>query len=199
MFVRSYRLLSTLAPPALEALLRRRAARGKEDPARLGERKGIAVRPRPAGRLVWLHGASVGEALSVLPLIARLRARLPAATVMVTTGTVTSARLMAERLPEGTFHQFAPLDAAPWVKRFLDHWRPDLALWVESELWPNLLLQTAGRGTPLVLVNARLSERSFRGWRRWPRAARRLSAAFRLVLAQTETDAARYRALGAAT
>jgi 3-deoxy-D-manno-octulosonic-acid transferase len=198
MLLGAYRNLSALAPPVLRLLLRRRLARGKEDGARIGERMGVAARARPAGELGWVHGASVGEALAALALIERVLARLPAAHVLVTTGTVTSARLMGQRLPPRALHQFAPVDAAPWVAQFLDHWRPDLALWIESELWPNLLLQSAARGIPLALLNARLSERSFRGWRRWPAAARRLLASFRLVLAQTELDAGRYRALGAA-
>jgi 3-deoxy-D-manno-octulosonic-acid transferase len=193
----AYRGLSALAPPALKLLLKRRLARGKEDAARLPERMGIAARARPAGPLVWLHAASVGESLSAMPLVERVLARLPAAQVLVTTGTVTSARLMAERLPPRAFHQFVPLDAAPWVARFLDHWRPDLALWIESELWPNLLRETAARGTKLALVNARMTERSFKGWQRWPGAARALAEVFALVLAQTEEYAARYKALGA--
>lgn len=197
MLLSLYRGISWAAPPALHLLLRRRLAKGKEDAARLGERMGIPGRARPAGPLVWVHAASVGEALSVLPLIERVFVRLPGAHVLVTTGTVTSARLMEERLPPRAFHQFVPLDAAPWVARFLDHWRPDLALWIESELWPNLLLQSAARGVKLALVNARLSARSLRGWRRWPGSARRLVGGFALVLAQTEADAARYRELGA--
>jgi len=116
--------------------------------------------------------------------------RLSAAHILVTTGTLTSARIMAERLPPRAFHQFVPLDAAPWVKGFLDHWRPDLAFWVESELWPNLLLESSARGVPIALINARLSERSFRGWKRWPASARRLVQAFRLVLAQRRADRA---------
>jgi 3-deoxy-D-manno-octulosonic-acid transferase len=192
----AYRGLSALAPPALRVLLKRRLARGKEDAARLGERRGEAARARPAGPLVWLHAASVGESLSSLPLIKRVLERLPTAHLLVTTGTVTSARIMGERLPPRAFHQFIPLDAAPWVARFLDHWQPSLALWIESELWPNLLLQTKRCGIPLVLVNARLSERSFKGWQRWPGAARNLVNAFAMVLAQTEAYAARFRALG---
>jgi len=193
----AYRGLSSLAPPALRILLRRRLARGKEDAQRLPERMGVASRQRPPGRLVWLHAASVGEALSALALVERVLARLPAAHMLVTSGTLTSARMMAERLPPRALHQFIPLDAARWVARFLDHWRPDLALWVESELWPNLLMQTAGRGVPIVLVNARMSERSFAGWRRWRGAARKLIATFKIVLAQTDAYAERFRALGA--
>lgn len=197
MILGAYRSLSALAPPALRLLLKRRLARGKEDAARLGERMGIAGQARPAGPLVWVHAASVGESLSTLPLIERVLARVLPAHVLVTTGTVTSAKLMAARLPPRAFHQFVPLDAAQWVARFLDHWRPDLALWIESELWPNLLREANARGIPAALVNARMTERSFRGWKRWPGAARDLLGAFRLVLAQSGTYSERFRALGA--
>jgi 3-deoxy-D-manno-octulosonic-acid transferase len=183
--------------PAIRILLLLRRARGKEDPARLPERLGRAGLPRPEGPLVWLHGASVGEALSALPLIERLLAGDPARSVLVTTGTVTSARLMAERLPERAFHQFAPVDIPAAVARFLDHWRPDLALWLESELWPNMIAAAARRSVPMALVNARLSKRSYRRWRCLPGFARSLLGAFRLCLAQSPEDAGRFRALGA--
>lgn len=186
-----------LLTPAIRALLALRRARGKEDPVRLPERLGHAGRPRPEGPLIWLHGASVGEALSALPLIERLLAADPSTSVLVTTGTVTSAKLMAERLPARAFHQFAPVDTPGAVARFLDHWRPDLALWIESELWPNMIRAAAGRGLPMALVNARLSKRSYRRWRLLPGFARELLSAFQLCLAQSPADAERFQALGA--
>lgn len=192
-----YRAGTELLGPAIELWLKRRLARGKEDPARLKERLGQPGRPRPPGRLVWLHAASVGEALSVLPLIERLLAERAGLSALLTTGTVTSARLMAERLPPRAFHQFAPVDRPSAVRRFLDHWRPDLALWVESELWPNLVTETAKRGAPMALINARLSERAFRRWRRFGWMIRPMLQAFTLALAQSEADAERLRALGA--
>ncbi len=192
-----YRAGTELLGPAIELWLKRRLARGKEDPARLSERLGRPGRDRPPGRLVWLHGASVGEAISVLPLIDRLLAARDDVSVLLTTGTVTSARLMAERLPARAFHQFAPVDRPSAVERFLDHWRPDLALWVESELWPNLVAETAKRGAAMALVNARLSERSYRRWRRLGWLIRPMLSAFALTLAQSEADAQRLRALGA--
>lgn len=191
-----YRGLAGAAAPAVRAHLRRRAARGKEDPARLGERFGVPSAPRPAGPLVWLHAASVGETLSVLPLVARLLED-PALSVLVTSGTVASARLAAERLPPRAVHQYAPVDLPGAAARFLDRWRPGLALFVESELWPNLILAARARGVPLALAQARMSERSWRRWRRVPGAARRLLEGFRLVAAQTAADAERYRRLGA--
>ena len=193
-----YRALTALGGPAITGLLAWRRAHGKEERERLSERFGIPSRPRPPGPLLWLHASSVGEAQSSLPLIDRLMASRPGLEILVTTGTVTSARLMAERLPGKAIHQYQPVDRLPWVRRFLDHWRPDVALWIESELWPNLVLETARRRIPMALVNARMSDRSWAGWRRLPGIIRPLLAAFRRVLAQSEADAARFRSLGAA-
>ncbi|HEX3484495.1 MAG TPA: 3-deoxy-D-manno-octulosonic acid transferase [Micropepsaceae bacterium] len=178
------------------SVLRRRARNGKEDPSRLSERKGVASRARPVGTLIWIHGASVGESLAILPLVAALLEK-SGRNVLVTTGTVTSAKLMAERLPSCAFHQYVPIDAADCVRRFLDHWRPDLALFVDSELWPNLILETHARGIPMALVNARLSGRSFRGWNRAPQLARRIVSCFDACLAQDAEIANRLIALGA--
>ncbi|HKK23543.1 MAG TPA: 3-deoxy-D-manno-octulosonic acid transferase, partial [Pseudohaliea sp.] len=177
--------------------LYRRVTRGKEEKGRLRERFGIASAPRPAGPLVWLHAASVGESLSLLPLLEALRQREPALNVLVTSGTVTSARLLQTRMPEGVIHQYNPIDRAAWVRRFLDHWRPDLALYVESELWPNLLGMTQARGIPTGLLNARMSETSFRNWRRMPAFIQRLMAGFHFCLAQNPTQADRMAQLGA--
>ena len=192
-----YRVLSAAAEPAAPLLLRSRLSRGKEDAGRLGERLGRARTDRPSGPLLWVHGASVGELNAVLPLVARLLADRPGLRALVTTGTVTSATLAAARLPPRAFHQFTPLDGPRAVRRFLDHWRPDLALFVESELWPNLLAEAAGRGIPLVLVNGRMSDRSFARWRRVPRTARAMLSRFALIAAQSEGDARRFEALGA--
>lgn len=191
-----YRGLTGFLAPAVPALLNNRVRRGKEDPQRLGERRGISSLPRPAGTLIWIHAASVGESLATLPLASRLLEK-PARTVMVTTGTVSSAELMAQRLPPRAFHQYVPVDLFGSVTRFLDHWRPDLGLFVESELWPNLLLETRRRKVPLALINARLSARSFAGWQRVPGFARRIFSAFDICLAQDAAVAQRLTALGA--
>jgi 3-deoxy-D-manno-octulosonic-acid transferase len=191
-----YRMMATLARPWIDGYLEKRVARGKEDPARIDERRGIAGRARPDGRLVWMHGASVGEAVALLPLIERLRIVRPDLVLLVTTGTVTSAETMARRLPDGVIHQFVPVDRPHWVQRFLDHWRPDLALWIESDLWPNLVLQTRKFGIPMVLLDARMSAASYRGWRRSLGLARPIFAAFDLILAAGPPQAERFRKLG---
>lgn len=194
--LRFYRLASlAVAPPAASQLLAWRLKRGKENPTRLAERYGQPSLPRPAGPLIWLHCASVGEMLAVIPLIERIRAKDFA--VLVTSGTVTSAALAEQRLPAGTIHQFIPLDAPRFVGRFLDHWRPDLALFVESDLWPNLIVSCADRAIPMILVNGRVSERSFSRWRLLPGVIAALLQRFDLCLAQSSADAQRYGQLGA--
>jgi 3-deoxy-D-manno-octulosonic-acid transferase len=189
-----YRGLTGLIEPLAPALLRARARRGKEEPERLAERLGRPGVARPEGRLVWLHGASVGEGLSLLPLVKALKDK---ASVLVTTGTATSARLLAERLPAGAIHQFVPVDAPGAAHRFLQHWRPDLVVFAESELWPNLILGARRRGAKLALISARLSGASLDGWARAPGAAKELLSAFDLVMAQDDATAARLASLGA--
>lgn len=193
--LRLYQLACATATPLTARLLAERLDRGKEHPARIAERRGEASLPRPLGPLVWVHGASVGEILAAGPLIARIRAQdFP---VLVTSGTVSSAALAAERLPEGVLHQFIPLDAPRFVARFLDHWRPDLALFAESDLWPNLILGCARRKIPMIVVNGRVSERSTRRWRLAPAAIAALLGRFDLCLAQSPANAERLLRLGA--
>jgi 3-deoxy-D-manno-octulosonic-acid transferase len=190
--------LATTAAPLLRLLLRRRAATGKEIPARLNEREGIDPTPRPSGRLLWLHAASVGEAVSALPVVQALPADI---TTLFTTGTVTSARLLAQRLPElgldhRVLHRFVPLDVPAWCARFLDHWRPDAACFLESELWPNTLSACAARGIPATLLNARMSVRSSARWSNLPGFAADLLGGFAWIAAQSADDARRLRSLG---
>ena len=190
-----YRLVGRLAPPVATYILRKRARRGKEEVARLGERRGYPSLPRPRGPLVWVHAASVGETISVLSLIARLTA--DGRHVLLTTGTVTSAALAANRLPKGAFHQYVPVDLPGAAARFLGHWQPDLALFCESELWPMLMLETQRRGIPFGIINGRMSERSAKGWQRASGTIRALLSPVAFCLAQSEADAERYRRLGA--
>jgi 3-deoxy-D-manno-octulosonic-acid transferase len=193
--LRAYRLSAAALVPVARLIVSRRLKRGKEHPERLDERYGETELPRLSGPLVWIHAASVGELLTVIPLIERIRQKEFA--VLCTSGTVTSASLAEQRLPDGAIHQFITLDAPRFVKRFLDHWRPDLALFVESDLWPNLIVASAKRGIPLILVNGRLSERSYKRWRWAPATIAALLRCFDLCLAQSAAHAARYRELGA--
>ncbi|MBI1246100.1 MAG: 3-deoxy-D-manno-octulosonic acid transferase [Alphaproteobacteria bacterium] len=192
-----YSGLAALAEPALRALLARRVAAGKEDALRLPERRGVAGRPRPSGKLLWVHGASLGEARSVLPLVRRILAVRPGLRILVTTGSRTSAEMLARELDgKRAFHQFVPLDVPRWVERFLNHWRPDAVLWLESELWPNMLGEIARRRIPAALVNARLTARSARRWMRVRAIFAPPLETFSIALAQTSADAARIASLG---
>ena len=193
--LRAYQLLSRLATPLAPTLLARRLKRGKEDPARLDERYGASRIARPRGPLVWVHGASVGELLAVGPLVERIRSKDFA--VLCTSGTVSSAQVAEQRFPKTVIHQFVPIDAPRFVERFFDHWKPDLALFVESDLWPNLIITAKERNIPLILVNGRVSERSFNRWRIVPSTIGALLRRFDLCLAQSAGHAARYRDLGA--
>ncbi len=192
-----YRAATGITSIAVRVYLGLRARRGKEDPLRMAERRGIASVARPQGPLIWMHAASVGESQSVLSLVDRLLAMHAGLSVLVTSGTVTSADLLRQRLPARAFHQYVPADTIGWVRTFLGHWRPDLALFVESELWPNLIVETAARGCPLILINGRMSNRSFARWQKVPGMARALLGRFVLCLGQTEQDRERFAALGA--
>jgi 3-deoxy-D-manno-octulosonic-acid transferase len=193
--LRAYRIVSAVCAPLTPLLLARRLKRGKEDGGRLPERRGWAGYERPGGPLIWLHAASVGELASVLPLIDTISRRGFA--MLVTTGTVTSSGLAEQRLPRNVVHQFVPLDVPRFMRRFLDHWRPDLALYVESDLWPNMMTETSARAIPMLLLNGRLSERSYRRWRFLPSSIASLLGRFDLCLARTPADAARLTELGA--
>lgn len=191
-----YSWVSQAAAPFLPAFLRSRMRAGKEDPERIRERMGYAGQPRPDGALIWLHAASVGETMSSLILIEKILDENPAASILLTTGTVTSAAMAAKRLPARAIHQYCPVDVPSWVGRFLDHWRPDAALWIESELWPNLVRRTHQAGIPMALVNARLSARSHRRWTKARNSFRSMMSAFSVVLCQTEEGADAFRQLG---
>lgn len=192
-----YSVLGILLSPVIGLWLLKRAARGKESFARLRERFGHAAQMRPPGTLIWLHAASVGEAQSILTLVQRLLAQRPDSSVLITTGTVTSAALVAQQKLPRTIHQYVPIDTWPSARRFLRHWRPDLVLWVESEFWPQLLWQVRRRNIPALLINARISESTATNWRRWPRTFRKLLKTFRTIYAGSKEDAARLTSLGA--
>jgi 3-deoxy-D-manno-octulosonic-acid transferase len=194
MTLRLYRRLSAAAVPLAPVLIKQRLKQGKEDPARIGERRGMSAGVRPSGPLVWIHGASVGEVLAAAALIERLRALN--IRILLTSGTVTSAAIVAKRFPADIIHQYVPYDSPRYVARFLDHWRPSLALFIESDLWPNLILSSAARRLPMVLINGRMSHRSFPRWRRVSGTISALLGKFDVCLAQSKADAERFAALG---
>ncbi len=198
MFIRIYNtLIRILYPLVIKRYIKKRQLNGKEDVKRFNERIGRPSKKRPEGKLIWLHGASVGESLSMLPLINKLLESYPDSHVMVTTGTVTSAEVMEKRLPERAFHQYIPIDNPAFVTRFIRHWQPDLVLWFESDLWPALLSGIKRKNIPLILVNGRISNKSFKRWQQFDFISKELLDCFTFCLGQSEEDAYRLRVLGA--
>src|SRR5689334_7476559 len=194
MTLRLYQRLSAAMVPLTPALIKRRLKQGKEDPARVGERRGVSGDIRPRGPLVWIHGASVGEVLAAAALIERVRALN--IRILLTSGTVTSAAIVAKRFPPDIIHQYVPYDSPRYVARFLDHWQPSLALFIESDLWPNLILASAARRVPMVLINGRMSQRSFPRWQRVHGTISAILEKFDICLAQSDVDAERFSMLG---
>lgn len=198
MFIHIYNtLIRVLYPLVIKRYINKRKENGKEDLKRFNERIGRPTMERPVGKLIWMHGASVGESLSMLPLINKLLEVYPELNIMVTTGTVTSAELMNKRLPERAFHQYIPIDNPAFVNRFIKHWHPDLALWFESDFWPALLSGIKRKNIPLVLVNGRISNKSFKRWQQFDYISKELLSCFTFCLGQSEEDAYRLRVLGA--
>lgn len=192
-----YRAATRAFGLAAPLLLNIRSRQGKEDPARRGERYGQTDVARPDGALMWFHAASVGETNAVLPVIDRLLAERQDLTVLLTTGTLTSAAMAKRRLPERALHQYIALDVPSYVQAFLDHWKPDVAVFVESEIWPNLIVEIARRRIPLALANARMSSRSAARWRWLSGISVPLFSRFDVVLAQNDIFARTLKRLGA--
>ncbi|MEO1695267.1 MAG: glycosyltransferase N-terminal domain-containing protein, partial [Pseudomonadota bacterium] len=197
--LRAYRALTNIGEPAAPLIIRYRERRGKEPSDRKRERFGYASHTRPDGPLIWFHAASVGETNAILPVLEAVRRNRPDHVMLLTTGTLTSAAIAAERLPTGTIHQFLPLDTRRAVKRFIGYWSPTLAVFTESEIWPNMIVALGAARVPIILANARMSARSYKRWRKSRSAARQLFSRFSLVLAQNEPLARRFRQLGART
>lgn len=195
MMYRFYRAVTYCAASIFSVVLKKRTKKNKEHPSRINEKKGIATLPRPSEKLIWIHAASVGEAQSALILINKISEHQKDIKILITTGTLTSANLMEKRLPKNAFHQFYPLDHPKWTKRFLKHWRPDLVLWMESELWPNMLYEVKKQNIPAFLINARMSERSFKRWKYFKSLISTTLNAFHHILCQTENDKMYYDAL----
>lgn len=196
MYLKLYRLFSFIAGPLIDLWFLNRKKNGKEDSKRFSERLGHPGFPRPEGSLIWMHAASVGEIMSVLPLITYINEKYADINILVTTGTVTSAKLLDKRLPKKVMHQYVPIDKLPTVLRFLNHWRPDFVLWVESELWPNLIIETHKTGCPMAQINARISKNSFNKWQKCITLANHILESFTINLSQSNEDKDRYTALG---
>lgn len=198
MFIETYNtLVRLLYPYAIQPYINKRLKKGKEDILRHNEREGNPTKKRPEGKLIWFHGASVGEALSMLPLIHKLLEENPNYNIMVTTGTVTSAELMQKRLPQRAFHQYIPIDNPNFTQKFINHWKPDVALWFEAEFWPSMLGEIKKNKIPLILLNGRIGNKAFRNWKIFKFISKELLSCFNLCLGQSPEDVKRLQKIGA--
>lgn len=195
--LRAYGALARVALPLVKRSEIRKLSDHGTPKARWQEKLGFASVARPDGPVIWFHAASVGESLSVLGLIETMGTALPETHFLLTSGTPTSADLIASRLPLRCQHQFAPLDAPQAVARFLKHWTPDALVFVESELWPNMIQQCVFADIPVALINARMSDKSLAGWKKRPKSATCLLSQFSLIETQTDDLADALCALGA--
>lgn len=193
----SYYGLTYVSVPFVSAYLHWRAHKGHENKTRLHERKGISLTPRPNRSLLWVNAVSVGESVAALTIIQTILKRYPEISVLLTTTTVSSAKVIEKRLPKNTIHQFCPVDTPQAVRRFLDYWQPDLAIWIESELWPNLIHETQQKGIPTILLNGRMSQKSFSHWKKVKGMISPLLSKLSLCAVQSEKQASFFETLGA--
>lgn len=200
-----YRALSYILWPVLMLwlFLRLYKKRPNADISRWRERLGHSTHARPTGMLLWFHAVSIGEAQAVLPLITQIFKDNPTCHILITANTLGAAEYIAkqQKLPhyQKLIHQFVPYDHPVFVARFLKYWKPTACFITELELWPNLIFLTKKKKRPLILLNARMSKRSFERWsnRLLSGLAEKMLHCFDLILAQDETNAQRFRALGA--
>jgi 3-deoxy-D-manno-octulosonic-acid transferase len=199
--LRVYNFIFWILTPCLHYFLRQRIKRGKEDKTRFREKMGLSALPKPSEKIIWINAVSVGEALAVIPLIERLPEIYPPMAqnmrILLTTSTTSAATIVKDRLPPHALHQYTVIDHPLYVKRFLDHWQPVAAFWVESELWPNMIAQTAKRSIPMALINARFSRKTVKNWSRAKFFARFLFSRFDICLVQNETNKDALIVLGA--
>ncbi len=197
MLLRIYRVLTFVLYPFILLYLHYRKKKGKEDPVRFSERLGKASSPRPEGNLIWFHAVSIGESMSIIPLIKQIRENYPELNILCTTGTRTSSELLKKHLPRKVIHQFAPVDATLCVNKFLAHWKPNVAIFIDSELWPNLTTLTYDTGCTMLQVNARMSRNSFERFKKVPKFTEEMLSYFKLTLVQSDIDKQRFEELGA--
>lgn len=192
-----YNILNVLLLPFWAVYLLYRAIKGKEQLSRLPERFGIASLPAPKNKkLIWIHVASVGETMSILTLIDKLKTTLPSCQILLTSGTVTSARIIKDKLKDVVIHQYLPLDNYLCINLFLNHWRPKLVLFVESEFWPCIISETAKR-CKVISVNTRLSPKSCQDWQKYSVLIKPIIDSISLFMPQSLDDMERLKLIGA--
>ncbi len=195
-FLKIYFFITKYLESLFFLLLRYRLIKGKEDKKRFLERRGITSLSRPLGYLIWFNAASVGEALSILNLIENLGKNKKEIKFLITTTTISSSLILMKMMPRNCVHQFSPIDTFSATKNFLDHWKPDLAIFVESEFWPRLIFDIKKRDIPLGLINGRMEKKTFENWLRIKTTSKQILEKFDFVYAHDHLTAKRLLSLG---
>ncbi len=195
--IKIYNFLMIILSPLIRIYLHLRALQNKEIKSRLNEKYGTASLARPQGNVIWVHAASVGEAQAALIIIKKINEQSQNISFLVTTVTLSSANMLEEKLPHNAIHQFVPIDHPDWINKFINHWKPDLALFLESEIWPNILITLKKNNIPSILINGRLSDNSYKNWCRIKTVAQHIFSTFNLILTQSPQDTNRFKEFGA--
>ena len=174
-----------------------RIIKKKEDPRRFLEKIGNFNKKNTNDNLIWFHGSSVGEILSIIPLIEKLEKRKNIKKILITSNTLSSAKIIKKLKLKKTFHQFFPLDTEFLVEKFLNHWKPKAVFFIESEIWPNMIMKIKEKNIPLILLNARITKKSFKKWNSLPSFSKKIFNEFDLCLGQNNKTCNYLKILGA--
>ena len=192
-----YRLIINFIFLATPIIIIYRIFKKKEDPKRFLEKIGNFNKKNTNDNLIWFHGSSVGEILSIIPLIEKLSKRKNIKKILITTNTLSSAKIIKKLKLKKTFHQFFPLDTEFLVEKFLNHWKPKTVFFIESEIWPNMIIKIKERNIPLILLNARITKKSFKKWSKILSFSKKIFNEFDLCLGQNDKTCNYLKILGA--
>ncbi|WP_415320652.1 glycosyltransferase N-terminal domain-containing protein [Candidatus Pelagibacter sp. Uisw_092] len=192
-----YRILSNLVLFLSPIIILIRLLKKKEHPIRFKEKIGFYSKKKIKGKLLWFHGASVGEILSVVPLIEKLEKNKKIRQILITSNTLSSSKILLKLKLKKTVHQFFPIDTNYNTKKFLKYWDPSMAIFIDSEIWPNMIKNVKKRSIPLMLINARITDKSYKRWKIFPLFAKNLFKNFDICLAASLKSKKLLKSLGA--
>ena len=191
-----YRIIINLIILISPLIILIRLIKNKEDKNRFKEKFCFFSKKRGNGKLIWFHGSSVGEILSIIPLIEKLEKKKSISKILVTSSTLSSSKVLSKFKLKKTIHQFFPIDSNSLTKKFLNYWNPSAAIFVESEIWPNMLMNIKKKSIPLILLNARITNKSYSKWKMIPSTSNILFKSFDICFSQNKETTKYLKSLG---
>ncbi len=192
-----YRVFTNLILLFSPIIILIRLFKNKEHPKRFKEKFAICSKKKIKGKLIWFHGASVGEILSVIPLIEKLEKMSKIKQILVTSNTLSSSKILSNLKLKKTVHQFFPIDTNYHTKKFLDYWKPSVVIFIDSEIWPNMINNIKKRSISLILINARITDKSFNKWKKFASSAKSIFQKFDICLSSSLKSTNYLKSLGA--